>query len=177
LPLIVSHKPKEYTPAPEGLHAAVCVDVVDLGTVDGIYGPKEKVRLYWQIEDLSPDDNKPFLLAKQYTKSLHEKSALRKDLETWRGRKFTQTELDAFDLEKLLGVSCQLQVVHAPKDEGGFYANVQAIVPLGKGMTAIRAKDYVRKKDREDYKPAPKPTTAAEVNGSQPSGYDDDVPF
>ena len=41
-------------------------------------------------------DGKPFLVRRRYTASLHEKSALRKDLESWRGRAFTNVELDGF---------------------------------------------------------------------------------
>ena len=42
-----------------------------------------------------------FDVARVYTLCLHERAALRKDLESWRGRKFTEQELDGFDLEKL----------------------------------------------------------------------------
>ena len=40
--------------------------------------------------------------------SLHEKSTLRHNLERWRGRAFTATELQGFDLAKLLGAMCML---------------------------------------------------------------------
>ena len=38
---------KAFTPAPEGLWNAVCVDVIDKGMVDGQYGQKHKCRLLW----------------------------------------------------------------------------------------------------------------------------------
>jgi hypothetical protein len=50
--IIARDNRKEFTPAPEGLHQGVCVDVVDLGLVAGIYGEKHKVELRWQLEQL-----------------------------------------------------------------------------------------------------------------------------
>lgn len=159
---------KEFTPAPEGLHQSVCVDVVDLGMQDGQWGPKPKVRLVWQLDRLNPETGKRFTVSQQYTLSLNEKANLRHHLEAWRGKKFSPQELQGFDLEKLLGVNGQVQVVHALSDDGRIWANVQAIVPLGKGMTKMRAEEYTRVKDRTD-----KPADAAAKNGNDES----DVPF
>jgi hypothetical protein len=180
--LVVKYEKKEYTPAPEGLHQAVCVDVVDLGMQDTQWGPKQKCRIYWQIEEIDTETGKRFPVAKQYTVSLHEKATLRKDLQTWRGRKFTEQELEGFDLENLIGVNCQVQVVHNLADDGRVFANVQAVVPIGKNMTKIRAsEDFVRKKDRpaqEEPKKAPqKPSDPAGEAGHPDPAYDDSVPF
>jgi len=38
------------------------------------------------------------MISKRYTMSLGEQSTLRKDLESWRGKKFTPEELQGFDL-------------------------------------------------------------------------------
>ena len=43
--------------------------------------------------------------------SLNERSNLRRDLQAWRNRPFTEEELQAFDLTKLLGVTCKINVV------------------------------------------------------------------
>ena len=138
-----------FTLCPEGLHHAVCVDVVDLGVVTGAFGDKHKVRIVWQIEEEN-DKLRRFTARKQYNLTLHEKATLRKDLESWRGRKFTDAELDGFDLEKLLGVNCQIQVVHDIADEGTIYANVQAVVPAPKNVPKLLPLDYTRDKDRPD---------------------------
>src|SRR3990167_2490369 len=99
-----------------------------------------------------------------------EKANLRKHLEAWRGKKFTKEELDGFDVEKLLGVNCQLQVIHNLSDNGGTFANVQAIVPLGKGMVKIRpSEDYVRMVNRD-----PKSGTTATAGAP---GDEDEAPF
>ncbi len=159
---------KDWTPAPEGLHQAVCVDVVDLGLVQTAWGEKHKVRLVWQLEDVNPETTKRFEVRADYGLSLNEKSRLRPTLEAWRGRKFTREELEGFDLEKLVGVNCQVQVVHNITEEGRTYANVQAVVPLGRGMVKLRADGYVRMKERLDKQ-------AAEDEAA--SRQEDEVPF
>lgn len=147
-----------FQPCPEGLHHAVCVDVVDLGIVAGAFGDKHKVRIVWQIEEEN-DKQRRFTARKQYNLTLHEKATLRKDLEAWRGRKFTEAELAGFDLEKLIGVNCQIQVVHDISDEGSTYANVQAVVPAPKNVQKLAPLDYTRDKDRLD-----KPQARGDMN-------------
>jgi hypothetical protein len=161
-----------FIPAPAGSHAAVCVDVVDLGVLKVTWGGKDKsqhkINIVWQIDE-DRDDGKPHQVRKRYTLSLHEKASLRKDLESWRGQAFTDEELQGFDVERLIGVPCLLSVIHAKGNDGGTFANVASIMRLPKGMTAPAARDYVRVCDRE-------PSDQAE---HQPYGEitDDDVPF
>lgn len=173
-----------FKPAPAGVHQGVCCDVVDMGLLEVTYAgqtkKQHKVRIVWQIEELM-DDGKPYIAQKRYTLSLHEKSNLRLDLQSWRGRPFTDDELRGFDLEKLLGVNCLLGIVHVNK-AGETYANVTAVMPLKKGMPQIVAsKDYVRVKDRTDTQ-----QTNGRQNGSdgpddpfgdELSPTDDNVPF
>jgi hypothetical protein len=168
----------DYVPAPAGVHAAVCCDVVDLGLLEVAYGGKKKtqhkIRIVWQIDEVKAD-NKPYTVSKRYTNSLHEKATLRKDLESWRGVPFTTVELEGFDLEVLLSVPAMLNVIHNKKD-GETYANVSTIMRLPKTMEAPKVRDWVRMQDRESAK--------SEPVGSQPSDSnwdgaitDDDVPF
>lgn len=146
---IIAKKPESsFTPCPEGLHQAVCVDVVDLGLQKGQFGEKHKVELRWQTDTEDPETRRRFQLRKWYTLSLHEKASLRKDLECWRGRKFTEQELAGFDLEKLIGINCQLQVIHNITDDGKTYDNVQAIVPHNAKLPKIAPQDYIREQDR-----------------------------
>jgi hypothetical protein len=165
---------KEFTPAPEGLHPAVCVDIVDMGEVENKFKPgtkQHKCRIVWQIAETDPDnEDKRFIVSGFYTVSLNEKANLRKDLENWRGRKFTSEELKGFDLEKLIGVNCQINVIHYQKPGGPTYANVETIVPIGKGMARMVPTDYVRVQDR------PKDGLVSKPNPGE-SPNDDDVPF
>ena len=163
---IIAKEPESsFTPCPEGLHHAVCVDVIDLGMLQTNWGDKHKVRIVWQVEEENTDTGRRFDVRKQYNLSLHEKATLRKDLEGWRGRKFTRDELTGFDLEKLLGANCQVQVVQDITEESRVYANVQAIVPPPKGGTPkLVSLDYTRVKDR--------PTDSGNGQGARQRGAD-----
>lgn len=140
-----------FTPAPEGVHHAVCVDVIDLGHVKSAFLDdkgnekwQHKVNVVWQISE-TRDDGKRYQLYKRFTLSLHEKAALRHDLESWRGRPFTDDELRGFDVEKLIGANCLLNVVHRKSADGTkTYANVVSVMPLIKGMPKLEPLDYAR---------------------------------
>jgi len=159
----------KFTPAPAGAYAAVCCDVRDLGVLEVKWQNEtkrqHKVLISWQIDE-PRDDGKPYLVSRRYTLSLHEKSGLRKDLESWRGRKFTEDELHRFDVETILGKSCLLNVIHN-QSGGDTYANVAGVMSLPKGMAAPAVRDYVRHQDRTDgqHDEAPSPIT------------DDEIPF
>lgn len=174
---------KDFIPAPAGVHQAVCVDVIDLGMLEvtwaGQKKQQHKINVAWQINELR-DDGKPYLVFKRYTLSLSEKANLRKDLESWRGRKFTRDEEMGFDVESVIGANCLLNVQHAEK-EGTTYANVVAIMPLAKGMPKITATDYVRKIDRKDEGTSQEAQRAVDEAMGHPPSYadmtDDDIPF
>ena len=168
MPIYARKKEVEYDPAPEGLWPAVCVDVFDLGIQDYGFGPQEKIEITWQLEEKNAKTGKRFQVAQRYTPSLHEKSRLRPMLEAWRGRKFTKDEEREFDIEKLLGANCQLQIIHNVRDEGRTYANVQAVVPQAKGTTKLRPEEYIRRIDREK-------NFEAHPDGN--ANADSDVPF
>ena len=92
MPIYARKKETEFSPAPEGLWPAVCVDVVDLGIVQTPFGPQEKIQIRWQLEEKDPKTGKRYLIVQKYTPSLHEKSKLRPMLEAWRGKKFSKEE-------------------------------------------------------------------------------------
>ena len=131
-------------PIPEGVFVAVCYSVVDIGTQYSETFDKSthKVVLSWEtpehrieVERDGKKLNVPRVISRRYTVSLGDKAILRRDLESWRGRGFTAEELEGFDLKKLLGAACQLQVIHTRKDSK-VYANVGTIMALPKGVTA-----------------------------------------
>jgi hypothetical protein len=165
---------RTFEPAPEGTHQAVLVDVVDLGMLQtswqGVTSTKHKVNLAWQIAE-DRDDGKPFLVFKRYTLSLHEKSALRKDLDSWRGRTLSRTEEQTgVDLEEMIGKNCLLNITHKQVGDRT-YANVASLSPLMKGMAAIWVCSYTRKIDR------PTPTVAPPVAEEEFNGYDGPPPL
>lgn len=138
-------KPTEsanYDPAPAGTHVGVCYRFVDRGTQMKEYSGERKIRhevmLSWELGDELMTDGRPFSLSKTYSWSMHEKSTLRKDLESWRGRQFVDEDFEgpnAFNTRKLLGAPCMITVTHRSKGDK-IYADVAAIGKLTKGIPA-----------------------------------------
>lgn len=135
----------DFTPVPEGMHHAICYGLYDLGTQynEKFKKHERKALIAWELPDIRLEiekedgtkQNLPKAISKRYTVSLDTKATLRKDLESWRGQRFTPEELKGFDLKKLLAVNCQLQIIHNSAD-GKTYANITTIVPLSKGMAS-----------------------------------------
>jgi hypothetical protein len=150
MPIIAKDKGGTYTPAPEGTHHVVCVDVVDLGLVTSEkWGTAHKITIVWQLEDVDPAKKRRYTASKRYTLSLNAKATLCKDLESWRGKKFTREEKDGFDVEKLVGANAQIQIVHNVTDDAT-YANVATIMGAPKKSAKLVPVDYVRVIDRKD---------------------------
>lgn len=139
-------------PLPEaGTTQAVCCGVWDLGLQKTTYNDVEKVKhqvvIAWEVVEKinAPESEyhgKPYMLSKTYTVSLYEGANLRKDLESWRGTPFTETEIkDGFDVEKLYGINCFVGIAHEQDRSGNgkTYANITAILPLAKGMEKIKS--------------------------------------
>lgn len=131
-----------YELCPAGNHLAVCNRVIDLGTqrvdYEGQVKMQRKIFIGWVIPAELMEDGRPFGIGKRYTLSMHEKAAMRKDLESWRGKAFTAEELGpqgTFNIENLVGKACFLSVVHTSRDQKT-YANINAVAALPKGMTA-----------------------------------------
>lgn len=128
---------------PAGAYIGRCYSLIDLGTQlsSGQYGDKmqHKLRIGWELfgEDengnpLTVDvDGKemPMTISKSYTVSLHEKAGLRKDLAAWRGKDFTDEEAKAFDVSKLIGAYCMVNVTTS-ESNGKTYSNVAGLTPL-----------------------------------------------
>lgn len=137
--IITTDSSSNFTPCPAGTYLARCCRVIDMGTqtveYQGEAKPAHKVLITFEVidPDTFTEDGKPYTVSKRYTASLHEKAALRRDLETWRGAKFTDAELQRFDLASILGKPVLLSVVHSEKD-GRTFANVAGLVKPPKGM-------------------------------------------
>jgi len=141
---IIANKKEGFTsdPAPAGNHLAICYSMVEIGTEEfeylGVKKKAHKVRISWELchekKVFKPENGEqPFVLSRDYTLSMHEKSTLRGDLESWRGRAFTEDEAKAFDITVLIGKPCMLNVIHTEKN-GNTYANISNVTSLPKGM-------------------------------------------
>lgn len=137
MPLVMPAKGSDFSPPPEGNHVAVCFRVVDLGTQETSFKGEAKrahqILISWELPEEKMDDGRPFTIGRKYTYSSSTKSNLRKDLESWRGKPFEDWELGEFDIGKLLGAGCMLNVMHEERN-GNTYANIKAIARLPKGL-------------------------------------------
>lgn len=139
-----------------GTYGARCIRVIDLGTqtvkdFNNQDETKEKhqVMLTWELpgELILEGELKgqPYSVSRFYTALLSEKSNLRKDLEAWRGRNFTEDELRGFSLNAVLGKACMVSVVHSKNGK----ANVKAVLALPKGMNVPVAVNPIYSYDME----------------------------
>jgi len=140
--ILKEEEKKKFDLVPEGLQQGVCVWLFDLGTHMDTNFNKEKrlIRLGFELSEVriaGEKDGKHYdyakKISKEYNASMNEKSTLRKHLESWRGRKFTDDEKKGFDLQTILGVNCMVQIIHETKGEDT-YANINNILPIYKGM-------------------------------------------
>jgi len=133
----------DFKRVPAGVHIGRCYSLIDLGSqrveFQGDIKIQHKILVRWELfgEDdsgapLTVDidgQQMPMTISKRYTLSLSTKSRLRSDLESWRGRGFTDEEAQGFDVAKLLGAYCMVNVTQNEAN-GKTYANVASLTPL-----------------------------------------------
>lgn len=201
----IAKESSSFEPAPAGTHIARCYGCVSLGTQHSdLYADAYKVMLMFELpfERIATQDHgeMPMTVSKEYTLSLNKKANLRKHLDAWRGRAFTEEELKGFEVSKVVGAPCQLTIVHQQNTQGNTYAKIESITGLAKGMTcpeqahkSIKFEieegrtdtfkglaEWIRKKIEacEEWKPADQqPTANQPEQPDQPAEPEDDVPF
>lgn len=201
---------------PAGAYIGRCYSLIDLGTqlTSGQYGDKlqHKIRIGWELfgedeqgQPLIVDvggKQMPMTISKSYTVSLHEKAGLRKDLQAWRGREFTEEEAKAFDVSKLLGAYCMVNVTTSDTN-GKTYSNVAGLTPLPGALKNVKPApvhelvlfdmdepnmavfDGFHEKLQEAIKRSPEwqnRSGRASASNGMPAGFDDvppddDIPF
>ena len=125
-----------------GVYTAISSAIVDLGLQNNEKFDKtqRKFMMIWTILNETIEVNGeqlPRQLSKEYSFSLHEKSTLRKDLQAWRGKAFTEEELRGFNILNVLNVPCQLQILLEERN-GKNYNNIASIMALPKGTEVSR---------------------------------------
>lgn len=188
----------EFELVPEGNHVAVCVQIIDLGSHMESFDKKpeklvRKIRIGWEIAEEVRNDGKPHIISKTYNYSGNEKSTFRKDLESWRGAKFTEEEIGNFRISNLLNKGCMLNVVHKENNERT-YSNILSIARMPKGMQSPESHSepvfFSLEPDefsRDVYEALPeylqeKITASPEwtniaMSGNAPAAGEEDVPF
>lgn len=130
-------KPKA-PPVEPGVYMAVCVGFIDLGEQ---YSEKfksyaNKGMYVWELpgEMIEIDgEQKPRQLSKEFTISGSAKSNLRKFIESWNGKSYSDDDFLELDLFDQIGKPCQLNVVLNETKE---YSNVDNIMPIPRGFPA-----------------------------------------
>lgn len=184
MPITAKKTGGEFEKLPAGTIQAICVNVIDLGIEQYSYQGEEKsshkIIVLWECDkryEQGEWSGKRFLISKKYTLSLNEKANLRKDLESWRGRAFTEDELNGFDVEKLVNASCLLGIVHNQANNGNIYANISAVSPLMANMNPLT------RETPEGYLPEwiknKLPSQAGMINDVMNGGnpFDESIPF
>ena len=131
-------------PIPTGNYPARCYSMIHIGTVEenilGTIKILNKVRITWELPTelkVFKEENgeQPIVISKEFTLSMHEKSTLRNYLKNWRGKDFTEEEANAFDITKLIGVPCMLNITHKKSKDGQrTYAEIGSISTMPKGF-------------------------------------------
>lgn len=129
---------------PAGNYIARCYQMLHIGTIQEPYMGEmktmNKVRIGWELPTelrVFKEENgeQPCAVSKEFTLSMHEKSNLRKILASWRGKDFSEEEAKQFDISKLLGVPCMLNLIHKPSKDGTkMYEEIGSISPMPKGI-------------------------------------------
>lgn len=105
---------------PSGAFIGLCFYLAHLGTARDVYKGKEKIVNRFRIGFELPTEQRvfdatkglqPFAIYKELTLSMHPKSALRALLEAWRNKMFSEEEAKSFDVSKLLGIPCMLNII------------------------------------------------------------------
>ena len=133
-----------FEPIATGNYPARCYSMVHIGTVEenilGTLKRLNKVRITWELPTelkVFKEENgeQPCVISKEFTLSLHEKATLRNFLKNWRGKDFTDKEAKSFDIEKLVGAPCMLNITHKTKKDGsGIYAEIGSVSAMPKGF-------------------------------------------
>lgn len=127
--------------APTGMHLARCYRIIDVGTQRSEYKGEvqhiHKLMLGWEIHGKDDDgkplvmkDGRPFAMFKNYSLSWSEKANLRIDLQSWRGKPFSQEEMRRFDLKNVLDAWCMINVIEKQGVDGKMYVNVGSVTPV-----------------------------------------------
>ena len=137
----------------DGVYTAISSAIIDLGVQvsEKFNNSQRKIMLVWSVLNEFIEINGEQIqrtMNKEYGLSLGEKSNLRKDLQAWRGKAFTEEELQGFNLLNILNKGCQLQIINTEKN-GKTYNNIAGIMSMPKG-TKLAELENVTVFDMED---------------------------
>jgi hypothetical protein len=140
----------DFKSLPPGTHLAICNLIADLGMQPGsaMYPtPKHQVFIRFEVPaervQYEKDGKKldgPIVIGQTFTASMNEKANLRKQLESWLGKAFTDDEAESFDVSTILGKPAMLSVIENRKGDKT-YTNIVSISGIPKGVQVPRAEN------------------------------------
>jgi hypothetical protein len=176
----------DFKSVPPGTHLAICNLIADVGMQPGsAMFPQPKHQIYVRFEvpaeriDYEKDGKKlsgPVVIGQFFTASMNEKANLRKQLESWRGRAFTDDEAENFDVSTILGKPCMLSVVENEKG-GKTYSNIVSISGIPKGVQVGRAENellYFAADDQTNFSKLPE-WLQKKINGQVKEQHEEPV--
>jgi hypothetical protein len=112
---------------------AKCIEVENLGTVETPWGKKKQTKVVFDAD--VEGSQCPVCLTRTYNLSLHQMSALSKDLASWRGQELTEEERGGgFKLKKMVGEECRLELREVLGKEGRTYLKIVRILPANQSF-------------------------------------------
>ena len=132
---------KRLPPLEAGTYPARCYAIVLSGTIHSQSFDKDVTYINFAFEIPSETikvggDITPRSIWARYTwPGTHEKAGLRKMLEQWRGKAFTDDDIrTGFPLSKILGAPCILNLTADATPSGDIYNHISSVSKLMKGM-------------------------------------------
>jgi hypothetical protein len=117
---------EDYELPPPGVHPAVCIGLIDLGTHNAVYQDKpterHKVLILWELVAEKKADGDAFCVHKDFTWSLHAKADLRKFVEAWQAHSIQDGE--RFDLLSLVKQKCMVSLTEGKSAKGHRFVEV-----------------------------------------------------
>lgn len=174
----------------KGEHQAVCAQVHSLGYQEfkGQVSYSPKCVFVFELDEKMRNGElagKPFVVSErhgQYMGKPGKASNLRKFLEKWKEKAYTEEEAKATNIKKCEGMPCTLMIDHEPKDSGGLRAKIVGIRKRdpSKPLVPVTYTEVPKWIAEEKAKAVPPPQQTAAPKATQqatPAQQEDDLPF
>ena len=162
--LLMQRKPPSDIPLLDGgTYMGVCVGVIDLGEqyvqyekqIQGKY--VEQAIFIFEIPServqVNGEDKPRWLSSKKMALSLDERSNMYKMLVSWRGKPFSETELNpkgGFHIGQMLGLPAMLSVSVGEGKDGRLHNAIESLTGFPKGIEAPKAESELLKFDADE---------------------------
>lgn len=136
-----SNTQSTFKQVPVGMHLARCYRIIDKGTKRTTWKGTEKmlakVTLQFEVhgvdendQPLTTDRGEPLSISKNFTNSMYENANMRKAVQSWLGRRMSESEAKKFSIGDMLGEWAHISVIETQSDDGKTYTNIDTINPI-----------------------------------------------